>query len=93
VVISGPLTMHSYLKRCFLCCRLEYKYCKLVESAGGREGELPGVESCAMEEGEEEDVHFADQGGPKLLQKIRLKISSIKNKVSHSCGVFMLVCV
>lgn len=62
--------------------RLEYKYSKLVESAGGRDGELPGVESCGMEEGEEEEsVHFADSKGPRLLQKIRLKISGIKNKV------------
>ncbi|XP_070192640.1 endosome/lysosome-associated apoptosis and autophagy regulator family member 2-like isoform X3 [Littorina saxatilis] len=61
--------------------KLEYKYCKLVESAGGRDGELPGVESCGMEEGEEdESVHFSDSKGPKLLQKIRLKISGVKNK-------------
>ncbi|XP_076469611.1 endosome/lysosome-associated apoptosis and autophagy regulator family member 2-like isoform X2 [Babylonia areolata] len=61
--------------------KLEYKYCKLVESSGGRDGELPGVESCGMEEGEEdESVHFADHKGPRLLQKIRLKISGIKNK-------------
>ncbi|KAK7486715.1 hypothetical protein BaRGS_00021999, partial [Batillaria attramentaria] len=61
--------------------KLEYKYSKLVESAGGRDGELPGVESCGMEEGEEDDaVHFADSAGPRLLQKIRLKISGVKNK-------------
>ncbi|KAL8583433.1 hypothetical protein ACOMHN_057889 [Nucella lapillus] len=61
--------------------KLEYKYCKLVESSGGRDGELPGVESCGMEEGEEdESIHFSDRKGPKLLQKIRLKISGLKNK-------------
>lgn len=61
--------------------KLAYKYSKLVESAGGRDGELPGVESCGMEEGEEDDaVHFADNSGPRLLQKIRLKISGVKNK-------------
>ena len=35
-----------------------------------------------MEEGEEEEaVHFSDSKGPRLLQKIRLKISGVRNKV------------
>ena len=62
--------------------RLEYKYSKLVESAGGRDGELPGVETCGMEEGEEDEaIHFADSKGPRLLQKLRQKIGGGKNKV------------
>ena len=35
-----------------------------------------------MEEGEEdESVHFSESKGPRLLQKIRLKISGVRNKV------------
>ncbi|KAK3589467.1 hypothetical protein CHS0354_030589 [Potamilus streckersoni] len=35
--------------------KLEYRYMKLVESSGGKDGELPGVDSCALEEDEEDD--------------------------------------
>ncbi|KAL3852290.1 hypothetical protein ACJMK2_015952 [Sinanodonta woodiana] len=35
--------------------KLEYRYSKLVESSGGKDGELPGVDSCALEEDEEDD--------------------------------------
>ncbi|XP_046342668.1 endosome/lysosome-associated apoptosis and autophagy regulator family member 2-like isoform X1 [Haliotis rufescens] len=55
--------------------RLEYKYMKLVETAGGRDGELPGVESCGLEEDDEEAVHFPDKN-TSIFQKIKNKITS-----------------
>ncbi|KAL8603739.1 hypothetical protein ACOMHN_024355 [Nucella lapillus] len=72
--------------------KLEYKYSKLVETAGGGEGEgeLPGVESCGMEEGEEEDaIHFAYSKGPRLLQKVRQKIKRSRSKDSSFSSVHM----
>ena len=36
-----------------LCCRLEYKYSKLMVTAGERECELPAADSCAIMEGED----------------------------------------
>ncbi|KAH9512534.1 hypothetical protein Btru_038726 [Bulinus truncatus] len=40
--------------------KLEYKYMKLVETAGGQDGDLPAADTCGMED-DEEDVHFAEQ--------------------------------
>jgi len=40
-----------------LVYRLQYKYMKLVESASGKDGEMPAAETCALDEGEE-DKHF-----------------------------------
>ncbi|ESP03535.1 hypothetical protein LOTGIDRAFT_81462, partial [Lottia gigantea] len=36
--------------------KLEYRYMKLVETAGGKDGELPAAESCGLDEGEDEDT-------------------------------------
>ncbi|GFR88566.1 UPF0577 protein KIAA1324-like homolog [Elysia marginata] len=43
--------------------KLEYRYSKLVETAGGQDGEMemPAAETCGMEDGEE-DVHFSGYG-------------------------------
>lgn len=40
--------------------RLEYKYTKLIESTGGRDGELPGVDTCALDDGEEDEFDAVD---------------------------------
>ncbi|XP_076447212.1 endosome/lysosome-associated apoptosis and autophagy regulator family member 2-like [Babylonia areolata] len=70
--------------------KLEYKYSKLVETAGGQDGELPGVETCGMEEGEEEDaVHFTNSKGPRLLQKMRQKMRRSRSKDDSFAAVRM----
>lgn len=54
---------------------------KLVETAGGQDGELPAVETCGMED-DEEDVHFSDPGtSSSFLDRVREKFSSRRNKV------------
>ncbi|XP_062607265.1 endosome/lysosome-associated apoptosis and autophagy regulator family member 2-like [Saccostrea cucullata] len=69
----------------FLCviycwCRnrkLEYKYMKLVEGSGPNyDGELPGVDSCALEDGEDEHfdtVSFSETKKKGLFSKLRGK--------------------
>ncbi|BFZ08340.1 hypothetical protein BsWGS_11379 [Bradybaena similaris] len=60
--------------------KLEYKYMKLVETAGGQEGEMPAADTCGMED-DEEDVHFAEPGpSASFLGKIRNKLSSKRMK-------------
>ncbi|XP_064604934.1 endosome/lysosome-associated apoptosis and autophagy regulator family member 2-like isoform X3 [Liolophura sinensis] len=61
--------------------KLEYKYMKLVgqENSTGKYGEmeLPGVDSCGLDEGEEEQfdaVHFKESKGKQLFNKLKLKI-------------------
>jgi len=60
--------------------RLQYKYMKLVESASGKDGELPAAETCALDEGEEDEhfdaVQFKSKGR-KFLKKFK-KASSKK---------------
>ncbi|XP_059468673.1 endosome/lysosome-associated apoptosis and autophagy regulator family member 2-like isoform X2 [Neocloeon triangulifer] len=53
--------------------RLEYKYMKLVQnSTSGSDGaELPPAESCALDDGEEEDVHFAQPAKQNFLNRIK----------------------
>lgn len=54
---------------------------KLVETAGGQEGEMPAADTCGMED-DEEDVHFAEPGpSASFLGKIRNKLSSKRMKV------------
>ncbi|XP_072181898.1 endosome/lysosome-associated apoptosis and autophagy regulator family member 2-like [Diadema setosum] len=58
--------------------KLEYKYQKLVSSASG---ELPAADSCAIQEGEDEDeVHFEDgkKKARSFLSKFKSKSSSDK---------------
>ena len=68
---------------------------KLVASAGGKDGnydELPAAETCALEDGEEEEqfdaVHFKEERGNKFFNKLKGKSSK---KVRHS--VCLSVCV
>lgn len=68
---------------CIFClsARLEYKYSRLVMSAN-KECEMPGADSCAVMEGEnegdmEDEVVYTK---PSLLGKLK----AIASKVSHS---------
>ncbi|KAL5013570.1 hypothetical protein ScPMuIL_007840 [Solemya velum] len=53
--------------------KLEYKYIKLVETAGGQDGELPGVDSCGLEDGEDDDVEFKESRGRKFFKRFKSK--------------------
>jgi hypothetical protein len=80
------------------CCsiatfRLEYKYMKLIESTSGKDGELPAAETCALDEGEEDEqfdaaVEFR-QKGRKLFGKF--KHSTKKGKVFSQFHTHKLV--
>jgi len=62
VILASGLVLLSVVVYCWMRNKtLEYKYMKLVESSGnrGRYGdELPAAETCALDEGEEDDEHF-----------------------------------
>jgi hypothetical protein len=65
---------------------LQYKYMKLVESAGGKDGaELPAAETCALDEGEDDEqydaVEFRKKGARKLFGKLG-QIGRRQDKVS-----------
>ncbi|KAK8385107.1 hypothetical protein O3P69_012121 [Scylla paramamosain] len=53
--------------------RLEYKYMKLVAKESSKDGmmELPPAESCALDDGEEEEVQFSKQPPRGLLGKFK----------------------
>lgn len=55
---------------------------KLVETAGGHDGELPAAETCGMED-DEEDVHFVDHKSTSFLGKIKEKFSKNPMKVCN----------
>lgn len=61
----------------FSPCRLEYKYMKLAEGSGPNDdGELPGVDSCGLEDGEDEQfdtVSFKETKKKGLFSKLRGK--------------------
>ena len=47
---------------------------KLVAGAGGKDGELPAAESCAMDEGEEDEfdaVRFNESKGKRFFNRIK----------------------
>jgi len=50
--------------------RLEYKYSRLVMSAN-KECELPAADSCALDEGEEQEDDVVYSKKPTLLGKLR----------------------
>ncbi|CAB3379879.1 Hypothetical predicted protein [Cloeon dipterum] len=60
--------------------RLEYKYMKLVQGSGsGSDGaELPPAESCGLDDGEEEDVHFAQPAKQNILNRIKAMTSKVR---------------
>uniref|UniRef100_A0A0B7AI94 MRH domain-containing protein n=1 Tax=Arion vulgaris TaxID=1028688 RepID=A0A0B7AI94_9EUPU len=69
--------------------KLEYKYMKLVETAGGQDGEMPAADTCGMED-DEEDVHFAEAGvSSSFLSKIREKFYS--KRIKDDDNPFMAV--
>ncbi|XP_050739422.1 endosome/lysosome-associated apoptosis and autophagy regulator family member 2-like isoform X2 [Eriocheir sinensis] len=53
--------------------RLEYKYMKLVAKESSKDGimELPPAESCALDDGEEEEVQFSKQPTRGILGKFK----------------------
>ena len=58
--------------------RLEYKYMKLAASSGAKDGnydQLPEAETCALEDGEEEEqfdaVEFKENKGGKFLNRLK----------------------
>jgi len=54
--------------------KLEYKYSKLMQG-GNKDGELPEVETCALDDGEDEEqfdaVHFKESKRNRLMNKLR----------------------
>ncbi|XP_035825827.1 endosome/lysosome-associated apoptosis and autophagy regulator family member 2 [Aplysia californica] len=71
--------------------KLEYKYMKLVETAGGHDGELPAADTCGMEDEDEDDVHFADERtGASFFSKIREKFGS-SNRMKDDDNPFVAV--
>jgi len=63
--------------------RLQYKYMKLVESSSGKEGEMPAAETCALDEGEEDEhfdaVEFKSKGR-KFLKNFKIPSSKKARK-------------
>ncbi|XP_053377505.1 endosome/lysosome-associated apoptosis and autophagy regulator family member 2-like isoform X2 [Mercenaria mercenaria] len=80
VPVVVVLALLFFLLVCFFWRKnkkLEYRYMKLVENAGGAEGELPGVDSCALEEGEDEQgdsVQIRSSKGARFFKKLSNKI-------------------
>jgi hypothetical protein len=62
--------------------RLEYKYMKLVQSAGGRDGEgeaeLAPAESCALDDGEEEEIQFSQPLTAGILNRIMAMTGKVR---------------
>ncbi|XP_060575357.1 endosome/lysosome-associated apoptosis and autophagy regulator family member 2-like isoform X2 [Ruditapes philippinarum] len=78
-VVVG-LALLFFLLVCFFWRKnkkLEYRYMKLVENSSGAEEELPGVDSCALEEGEDElgdSVQIRSSKGARFFKKLTNKI-------------------
>lgn len=92
--------MNVHSSRAFLivekCCRLEFKYMKLMQSGPSKdcEEELPAAESCAIEEDEEEhfdSVAFSDTKKKGILGKLRT-IRVGNNKVGHLNRLLLVFC-
>jgi hypothetical protein len=70
--------------------RLEYKYMKLVQSAGGRDGEgeaeLAPAESCALDDGEEEEIQFSQPLAAGILNRIKAMTGKV-GKLEKSINV------
>ncbi|XP_043944282.1 endosome/lysosome-associated apoptosis and autophagy regulator family member 2 isoform X1 [Protopterus annectens] len=64
--------------------KLEYKYSKLVMTAGTKDCELPVADSCAIMEGEdnEEDVVYSNK--PSLLKKLKSLATKEKEDIFES---------
>ncbi|GFO06316.1 upf0577 protein kiaa1324-like homolog isoform x2, partial [Plakobranchus ocellatus] len=76
--------------------KLEYRYSKLVETAGGQDGEMemPAAETCGMEDGEE-DIHFSggrrSDGSGGFFGKIRDKLSMGRKNQDEDANPFVAV--
>jgi hypothetical protein len=58
---------------------LEYKYMKLVQSSNNREDvELPPAESCALDDGEEEDIQFSQPNKQNLLYRFKTMAGKVR---------------
>lgn len=62
-----------------LCCRLQYKYSKLVMNSSGKECDLPTADSCAIMEGEdaEDDIMYLTK--KPFFNKIRAYSREVGN--------------
>lgn len=64
---------------------------KLVQSAGGRDGEgeaeLAPAESCALDDGEEEEIQFSQP----LTAGIFNRIKAMTGKVGYSTSKYILI--
>ena len=71
-----------------MCTRLQYKYMKLVESSAGKDGELPAAETCALDEGEEDEhfdaVEFKSKGRKFLKKFKKPDEKKVQNLISRS---------
>ena len=70
---------------------------KLVQSAGGRDGEgeaeLAPAESCALDDGEEEEIQFSQPLTAGILNRIKAmtgKVGRLEKSVSY-CSLFCIV--
>ncbi|XP_063436075.1 endosome/lysosome-associated apoptosis and autophagy regulator family member 2-like isoform X3 [Mytilus trossulus] len=84
VVVPPVVALGLILLICVIYCwqrnkNLEYKYMKLThQNEPTYDGELPGVDSCGLSDGEEDQfdsVQFKTSRGSKILNKIRGKRS------------------
>ncbi|XP_042213922.1 endosome/lysosome-associated apoptosis and autophagy regulator family member 2-like isoform X1 [Homarus americanus] len=78
VIVLSTVSMALMLCLLLFCLwkknqRLEYKYMKLVASASSKDGiiELPPAESCALDDGEEEEVQYAQNPPRGILSKLK----------------------
>ncbi|XP_063598992.1 endosome/lysosome-associated apoptosis and autophagy regulator family member 2-like isoform X2 [Penaeus indicus] len=78
VIVLSTVSMALMLCLLLFCLwkknqRLEYKYMKLVASASSKDGmmELPPAESCALDDGEEEEVQFTQNAPRGILSKLK----------------------
>jgi len=76
VVLFGGVVLLLAVVYCWVKNKnLQYKYMKLIESSTGKYSEMPAPETCALDEGEEEDEHFDAvkiRKGTKFFGKFRL---------------------
>ena len=57
---------------------------KLVETAGGNDGELPAADTCGMDDDDEDDVTFNDgsaRASSNFFNKVKDKFGSNRMKV------------
>jgi len=68
----------------WLCCSLQYKYMKLIESSNGKYSEMPAPETCALDEGEDEEEQFDAvkvRKGTRFFSKFKVSQKRGANKM------------